>query len=130
MKPDKFGVATRRAALRRRVIAHMGGRCRICGYDRCDAAMDLHHLDPTEKDFSISSVTSWKRIVPELLKCVLLCCRCHREVHDGLHPGYLTDADALRGQVPWGEEDEDRPQIDEEDSALRSPSDAPARSRG
>jgi hypothetical protein len=43
-----------------------------------------------EKEFNISSkMTSFKAIQAELDKCVLLCCRCHREVHDGLHPGYL-----------------------------------------
>lgn len=30
---------------------------------------------------------------------VLLCARCHREVHDGLHPRYLEDPDACRGMV-------------------------------
>ena len=59
-------------------------------------AYDFHHLDPAEKDFSISDGTSWKWIEPELRKCELLCARCHREVHDGLHPSYLVDEDMGR----------------------------------
>lgn len=57
--------------------------------------MDFHHQEGT-KDFSISDGTSWKWIEPELRKCELLCARCHREVHDGLHPGYLGDTDTGR----------------------------------
>ena len=43
-------------------------------------------------------MTSWARIVRELDKCVLLCCRCHREVHDGMHPGYLVLEDRGRDE--------------------------------
>lgn len=81
-------------------MAYKGGKCAICGYNRCLLALEFHHLDPLEKDFSISSrMTSWKAIVKELDKCVLLCANCHREVHDGLHPSYLEDPDMNRGQL-------------------------------
>lgn len=98
----------RRKELRARAIEHLGGRCVICGYTECAAAFDFHHLDAWEKDFNISAkLTSWDAIVRELAKCVLLCARCHREVHDGLHPGYLTNHDAARGQYdPSGDEDD------------------------
>jgi hypothetical protein len=87
----KFETAMRRKGLRDRAVAHLGGRCLICGYDKCSSAFDFHHMDPMEKDFTISArMTSWVRILPELTKCVLLCCRCHREVHDGWHPGFLV----------------------------------------
>lgn len=69
---------------------HMGGKCEICGYDKCLVALEAHHVDPSTKDFSISDVASLDRIERELEKCVLLCANCHREVHDGLHPGYLV----------------------------------------
>jgi predicted HNH restriction endonuclease len=86
--------------LRERVVAYLGGKCAICGYTYCTAALDAHHIDPLEKDFNISSrMTSWKAIVRELDKCILLCANCHREVHDGLHAGYLDDHDWDRGQV-------------------------------
>jgi hypothetical protein len=74
----------------------LGGKCRICGYDRCPAALDFHHTDPLGKDFNISASTSPERILREIQKCELLCSRCHREVHAGLHPQYLADDDTYR----------------------------------
>ena len=97
---DKFRASAKRQNLRARAIAYKGGRCCICGYARSAAAFDFHHTDPLIKDFSIATkMTSWKAIVKELDKCVLLCATCHREVHDGLHPRYLEDADTLRGDL-------------------------------
>lgn len=80
---------TRRAVLRERAVEFLGGKCSICSYDKHPAGFDFHHVNPREKDFTISSAASWKKIEPELLKCVLLCSNCHREVHAGLHPGFL-----------------------------------------
>lgn len=28
-------------------IAYKGGKCQICGYDKCVGALEFHHLDPT-----------------------------------------------------------------------------------
>ena len=54
----------------------------------------MHHLDPSKKEFTISQrMTSFETILPELEKCVLLCSNHHREVHEGLHPRYLTTSD-------------------------------------
>jgi len=58
--------------------------CGKCGYNICDAALEFHHLDPSEKDFKISSMTKEKDIIKEVEKCVLLCSNCHREFHAGL----------------------------------------------
>src|SRR5574338_143642 len=97
--------AKRRKDLRDRAVAHLGGRCQICGYDKCVNAFDFHHVDPMEKDFAISAkMTSWEAIEKELSKCVLLCSNCHREVHDGLHPGYLTHEDHWRGLPDLGDD--------------------------
>ena len=60
--------------------------------------MDFHHIKALEKDFTISSrMSSWEKIEKELRKTVLLCSNCHREVHDGLHPGFLEDESHMRG---------------------------------
>ena len=89
---------SRRKALREKAVVYLGGKCSICGYDKCFSAFDFHHVNALEKDFTISSrMSSWEKIEKELRKCVLLCCRCHREVHDGLHPGYLEDESHMRG---------------------------------
>lgn len=66
--------------------------------------MDFHHINAIEKDFTISArMTSWEAIERELKKCVLLCSRCHREVHEGMHPGYLEDETHSRGN--WDEDE-------------------------
>tara|TARA_R110000803_G_scaffold204983_1_gene271343 strand:+ start:36 stop:596 length:561 start_codon:yes stop_codon:yes gene_type:complete len=68
-------------------IAYLGGSCQVCGYNKCDAALEFHHKDPTKKDFSISKHkgVGIDKIKPELDKCALLCANCHRETHQGLH---------------------------------------------
>lgn len=61
-------------------------RCCVCGYDRYQGALEFHHLNPNEKDFSFGSVSSisWERLVAEVRKCVVLCSCCHKEFHAGL----------------------------------------------
>ena len=72
-----------------------GGRCIRCGYDRCMAALDFHHRDPSTKLFQLSlklpqasvdsnSSTAGK-IRSEIGKCDLLCSNCHREEHSGFN---------------------------------------------
>jgi len=68
-----------------RAIVYKGGGCALCGYSKSVRALQFHHIDPREKDFTISSgVRSWHKTRAELDKCVLLCANCHGEVHDGL----------------------------------------------
>lgn len=58
--------------------------CAICGYNKCENALDFHHVNSEEKKFQINSITmsfSNKRIMEELNKCILLCANCHREIH-------------------------------------------------
>ena len=75
-----------RKRLKQKAIDYKGGKCKICGYNRCNEALSFHHVDPTKKDFTIAYMKSWgfKKIQAELDKCVLLCNRCHTEVHHGL----------------------------------------------
>jgi predicted HNH restriction endonuclease len=75
-----------RRKLKAMAVAYKGGRCTKCGYDKCDIAIDFHHIDPKKKDFSISGhCKSFERIKPELDKTILLCANCHRELHDKLN---------------------------------------------
>lgn len=65
-------------------IAYKGGKCEKCGYNKCAAALDFHHRDPTQKELNIggkAQTWAWARIKAELDKCDLLCSNCHREVH-------------------------------------------------
>lgn len=77
-------VHARRKKVRMMAVEYEGGRCQKCGYDRCMEALEFHHRDPAQKDFSISSkgyTRSWKRVREELDKCIMLCANCHRELH-------------------------------------------------
>lgn len=68
------------------IIYVMGGKCACCGYNKCNSALELHHLNPAEKDFTFSQNTNraWEHIVKELPKTIMVCANCHREIHAGL----------------------------------------------
>lgn len=76
-----------RKAMKARMIRAMGGKCVCCGYNKCNEALDFHHINPAEKEFSFNRVRgnpkSWILIVKELRKCVLVCANCHREIEFG-----------------------------------------------
>ena len=79
-------VAERRRAVKRVLVEEAGGCCVLCGYDRCEAALQFHHVDPHAKEFHLSrqGVTrSLERARAEAAKCVLLCATCHAEVEAG-----------------------------------------------
>ncbi len=96
--PDKRKYADRREALIKAVVKrrkkvkslsveYKGGKCQICGYHKCDGALELHHIDPTQKSFGIGAkgyTRSWEKVRTELDKCALLCANCHREVEAGI----------------------------------------------
>ena len=69
--------------LKRKCIEYKGSQCEKCGYDKHPAAMHFHHIDPSQKDFSISNAKnqSWNKIKLELDKCELLCANCHAIEH-------------------------------------------------
>jgi hypothetical protein len=71
-------------ARKRELVQKMGGRCQKCGYSKCIAALEFHHLDSTQKEIELFRTSySMERILEEAKKCVLLCCRCHREIENG-----------------------------------------------
>lgn len=78
-------VQKRRVKVKKMAIDYKGGCCSKCGYNKCESALEFHHLDPSEKDFGIGSkgyTRSWEKVKKELDKCVLLCANCHRETHE------------------------------------------------
>jgi len=80
-------VTNRRKKVREMAIARLGGKCQLCGYRKCQKALDFHHRDEQNKSFGISDkgyTRSWKAISSEVDKCFLLCANCHREVHAGV----------------------------------------------
>jgi len=73
----------RRREFKQKCIEYKGGKCSICGYNRCNAALDFHHINPTKEDFKIGKgyhILNDKR-KKELDKCILICANCHRELH-------------------------------------------------
>lgn len=80
-------VSNRRRRLKRLLLEEAGGACAICGYDRCVAALHFHHLDPTQKSFTLAlggSARSIDKARAEASKCMVLCANCHAEVESGL----------------------------------------------
>lgn len=83
--------------LRRRSNVHAwkdwaGGECVVCGYKKCEEALEFHHRDPSEKESSVSQIcreyspftaiqSSIDKVTAEMAKCDLLCANCHRELH-------------------------------------------------
>lgn len=79
-------VAEWRRRTKARLVHEAGGGCHLCGYDRCQAALEFHHLDRTTKSFALSRrgiTRSIKELREEAAKCVLLCANCHAEVEVG-----------------------------------------------
>jgi transposase len=94
-------VSQRRQVIKRKLVDEAGGKCLICRYDRCQQALEFHHLDPSSKEFDLGckGVTrSLARSRAEARKCVLLCANCHREVEAGITAvplNFVSDANPV-----------------------------------
>ena len=64
--------------------------CKVCGYSKktherfTTEALDFHHYRKNKKHNvgnMIRDGFSWKNILKEIKKCIVICCRCHAEVH-------------------------------------------------
>lgn len=76
-----------RKRAKQKLVEIAGGGCRLCGYDKCITALEFHHIDPSEKDFSVTGsrdTRSFLLMVDEIRKCILVCANCHREIHCGM----------------------------------------------
>lgn len=78
-----WAVSEARRKLKLRCVAYKGGKCEKCGYSKCPAALQFHHLDPKKKDFGLGGgrTKSWKKVRPELDKTIMVCANCHHEIH-------------------------------------------------
>ena len=66
--------------IKKRRRKYLGGRsCEHCG---SDYRLNIHHINPDEK--LDSRIWSWRedRIETELEKCIVLCDKCHRQLHN------------------------------------------------
>ena len=83
-KSSYENVKAHRRRVKELLVEYKGGECQICHYNKCIAALDFHHLDPTQKDFAISNSNIYRNIdvlKAEVNKCILVCANCHRELH-------------------------------------------------
>lgn len=58
--------------------------CSKC-LEKDPVCIDAHHLDPTEKDFTLADARGRKlsptKVKEELEKCIPVCANCHRKIH-------------------------------------------------
>lgn len=84
-KCHKNDVLSRGQEKRLMALEYLGGKCKVCEFSKYKTALDIHHLDPKQKDSNFASMRgwSWNRIQSELDKCILLCKNCHSAFHNG-----------------------------------------------
>lgn len=63
-------------------------KCSKCGFDKCVAALDFHHIDPSTKNIEFWTIFQRKptperiqQVLEESEKCSVLCANCHRMEH-------------------------------------------------
>lgn len=80
-------ITIKRRAIKEMLIQYKGGKCERCGYNKCNRALEFHHLDPNEKDFGVSQniTRNIEDLKAEVDKCILLCSNCHAEIHQELY---------------------------------------------
>lgn len=73
----------KRSIVKQKAIEYLGGKCSSCGYNKCQAALEFHHVNPKEKDKNYHNFKTEfnERLKNELNKCILLCANCHKEYH-------------------------------------------------
>ena len=72
-----------RRSMKLQAIKLLGGKCSICGYNKCVDALEFHHENPKNKEFKLGAgnTMEWKDYKKEVSKCILLCSNCHKEIH-------------------------------------------------
>lgn len=91
--------AEKRKRFKKILIDYKGGKCEICGYDKCQSALEFHHIDESKKSFAISESAfshTLKELKEEADKCMLLCANCHREIHAKENEENLNDIGTYR----------------------------------
>lgn len=73
-----------RRLIKKKAVMHKGNQCYCCKQSFPLTVYDFHHLNPSEKDFSLGDKTStvkWDKVEKEIDKCILVCANCHRMIH-------------------------------------------------
>lgn len=98
-----YGEMKARMAAKRQEIADWK-RARGCSV--CEESepwvLDMHHLDPEEKERNPAQSATLKTFLKEADKCVLLCSNCHRKVHAGVLKLSKKHIDKFRKSLSYG----------------------------
>lgn len=74
-----------------KLVEYKGGCCEKCGYKKSVSALQFHHINPDEKDFTIGGRSySFERLKKEVDKCIMVCANCHIEIHDEIRVGSIN----------------------------------------
>lgn len=74
----------KRHRIKQELVNYKGGKCEICGYNKCLNALDFHHKNKEDKSFALNAANynrSIEELKKEVDKCILVCANCHREIH-------------------------------------------------
>lgn len=87
MNPNQYINQKLRGLKRKQeIVSNLGGKCAICGYQNNLAALEFHHVDPSQKkhplDLRHFSNMTLEALQQEIDKCILVCANCHREIHN------------------------------------------------
>lgn len=86
-KQGRAPITWKKRAVKHQLVLYKGGKCEKCGYDKCEGALQFHHLDPSKKEFALSDINfntssfNMEMLKREVDKCQLLCANCHAEQH-------------------------------------------------
>lgn len=77
----------------------VGPYCRRCGYDKNISVLQLHHLDPEDKESRFDSLGKWlsfsrRNLARKLAKTkfTVFCSNCHIDIHAELRNGHVDIA--------------------------------------
>lgn len=87
-------------------LEYKNTKCEICGYNKCNGALEFHHSKVEDKLFqiSISYITAKtvadlsEAITKELDKCQVLCANCHNYIHSS-HSFYEDNKKEINEKV-------------------------------
>lgn len=88
----------RNAALKARFVELAGGKCHRCGYNAFNAALDFHHVYPSQKKYNPTHIIysgNFEKAWRELDKCCLICHNCHTTYEAGMWRAEFIKRDGL-----------------------------------
>lgn len=81
-----FQIKVRNERLREQAANLKTERGCLCCPEKDSVCLDWHHLDPKVKEGHVTDMithNSWKAVLQELEKCVVVCRNCHAKIHAG-----------------------------------------------